>query len=65
MPEQPKTPLWGNVTPTYSNFFVVAATPAILRITFGEAFGSPDTAVFHTAIALSPQDAEALIIALI
>jgi hypothetical protein len=60
MAEESKTPVWGNVPARYSNFFVVSVSPAIVRITFGEGFGSPESAVFHTAVSLTQQDATAL-----
>ncbi len=58
--EPPKSPNWAKGVPLYSNFFAVAATPAIVRISFGEAFGSPESAIFHAAVVLVPQDAEVL-----
>jgi hypothetical protein len=53
-------PEWGKVAPTYSNFFVVSAGPMLLRIAFGEGFGPGINPVYHTAIALNPQDAMTL-----
>jgi hypothetical protein len=44
----------------YSNYFTVIATPGVVKLVFGEAFGSPETAVFHVAVALTPSDAKAL-----
>jgi hypothetical protein len=53
-------PIWAKSAPIFSNYFTISATPAIVRISFGEAFGSPESAIFHAAVALVPQDAEAL-----
>lgn len=63
MPESASTgltPQWGVIPSKYSNFFTVSVTPFAVRITFGEAFGSPGTATFHTAITMHPVDAAQL-----
>jgi hypothetical protein len=48
--------------PIYCNIFTVIATPNIVRIAFGESFGTPiEAAAFHTAVALAPDDARNLV----
>jgi hypothetical protein len=51
-------PAWGQVPSLYANVVTVAVTPGIVRLTFGEAFGSLESAVFRVAVAMIPQDAE-------
>lgn len=59
MTDQESTlPAWGQVPSLYANVVTVAVTPGIVRLTFGEAFGSPQSAVFRLAVAMVPQDAE-------
>jgi len=60
MADQTPPPDWGKVAPVYSNFFVITASPAAVRISFGEGFGPGVAAVYHTAVALHPQDAMTL-----
>ena len=60
MADEVQPPDWGKIPPVYSNFFVVTASPTILRIAFGEGFGPGVAAVYHAAIALHPQDAMTL-----
>ena len=48
------------LAPTYSNYFSILVTSEIVRISFGEAFGTPESAVFHTAVGLSPANARIL-----
>jgi hypothetical protein len=54
------TPTPNNVPATYTNYFTVAVSPQIVRIAFGEAFGTPESATFHTAVSMLPSDAKAL-----
>lgn len=54
---EPGVPVWGYITPRYANICVIVSGPGIVRLSFGESFGSPQPSVFHTAIALLPQDA--------
>lgn len=56
--QESEIPAWGHVPSVYSNIVTVAVTPAIVRVTFGEAFGSPQSAVFRVSVAMIPQDAE-------
>jgi hypothetical protein len=51
-------PAWGQVPSFYANVVTVAATPGIVRVTFGEAFGSAESALYRVAVAMVPQDAE-------
>ena len=60
MPDESPPPDWAKVAPVYSNFFVISAAPAVVRIAFGEGFGPGVAAVYHAAIALNPQDAMTL-----
>jgi hypothetical protein len=57
MADEAPPPDWGKIQPLFSNFFVVSASPLVLRIAFGEGFGPGVQPVYHTAIALSHQDA--------
>jgi hypothetical protein len=48
--------------PIYCNVFTVISTPHIVRIAFGESFGAPvEASAFHTAVALTPEDARNLV----
>jgi hypothetical protein len=58
IPPPPKGAM--QIAPIYSNYFTIIATPNIVKISFGEAFGTPESAAFHTAVALSPADAKTL-----
>src|SRR5262245_58692174 len=61
MPDPIATPTPPNNVPSkYTNYFTVAVTPQIARISFGEAFGTPESANFHTAVSMLPSDAKAL-----
>ncbi|NUJ80968.1 hypothetical protein HUN39_13180 [Methylocystis sp. FS] len=60
MEEKRTTRNWEDPPSTFSNFFTVAASPAIVRVSFGEAFGSPETAKYRLAVSMIPEDAEAL-----
>lgn len=51
-------PAWGQIPSFYANVVTVAATPGIVRVTFGEAFGSAESALYRVAVAMVPQDAE-------
>jgi hypothetical protein len=51
-------PAWGQVPSFYANVVTVAATSGIVRVTFGEAFGSAESALYRVAVAMVPQDAE-------
>src|SRR5689334_13836596 len=59
-PYPPGRPPGAEVPAKYSNFFVISVSPLMVRLNFAEAFGSPESAVFHTAISLLPADAIAL-----
>ena len=48
------------VAAIYSNFFVIVASPEIVRLSFGEAFGTAESAIYRTAVALSPANARTL-----
>jgi hypothetical protein len=61
MPETVNVPSdAAKLTPIYSNYFTILVGPDVVRISFGEAFGSPDSANFHVAVALTPGNAKAL-----
>ena len=60
MADETPPPDWGKVAPVYSNFFVITASPAAVRISFGEGFGPGVAAVYHAAVAMHPQDAVTL-----
>jgi len=53
-------PQGATIPAKYSNYFTVIVAPDIVRLAFGEGFGSPESSVFHTALALTPGNAEAL-----
>ena len=63
-PPQP-APQWPQgaveLAPVYCNVFTVVATPGIVRLAFGEAFGSPQFAAYHAAVAMTPDDARQLV----
>jgi hypothetical protein len=64
MTDQPSPPIPQtaiSLSPCYANTFHIIASPAIVRIAFGEAFGSPETAKFHVGVALTPDDARQLV----
>jgi hypothetical protein len=48
------------LAPTYVNYFSVTTSPAIIRIAMGEAFGTPESAIYHMTVAMAPADAKAL-----
>jgi hypothetical protein len=50
----------GELPAVYSNWFVVSTGSETVRIAFAEAFGVPESAVFHSAVAMSPANAVAL-----
>lgn len=52
-----ETPIWLHVPARYSNLFVISITGGIVRISFGEALGGQNASAFHSAIAVTPQDA--------
>jgi hypothetical protein len=53
-------PPGAELAPIYSNHFSIISAPDIVRISFGEVFASPGSAVFHATIALTPADAQQL-----
>jgi hypothetical protein len=53
-------PSWGAVRPIYTNTHTVGATKEVVRITFGEGFGTEEGNIFHTAVIMGRQDAEIL-----
>ena len=53
-------PPGAEISAKYVNYFAVFGNQLMVRISFAEAFGSPESAVFHTAISLVPADALAL-----
>ena len=72
--EHKSPPGWTNppllsleVVPTYCNVFAIVSTPEIVRIAFGEGFnigtasGTGSPTLFHSAVAMTMNDARQLV----
>jgi hypothetical protein len=54
------SPAWGAIRPAYANTFTVGSTREVVRLTFGEGFGTEEGSIFHTALIMGRTDAKLL-----